>query len=99
MLLTGRMVDAATARDWGLVNEVVPAAALDEAVDALAARVAEAARATVAIGKAAFYAQVELDEAGAYDLTKGVMTANALAPDAQEGMAAFLAKRPPVWQP
>jgi enoyl-CoA hydratase/carnithine racemase len=99
MLLTGRAIDAATARDWGLVNEVVPAAELDAAVDALAARVAEASRTTVAIGKEAFYAQVELDEAGAYDLTKGVMTSNALEPDAQEGMGAFLQKRPPVWQP
>jgi enoyl-CoA hydratase/carnithine racemase len=99
MLLTGRMIDAATARDWGLVNEVVPADELDAAVDALAARVAEAARATVAIGKEAFYEQVELDEAGAYELTKGVMAANALIADAQEGMSAFLEKRPPVWQP
>jgi enoyl-CoA hydratase/carnithine racemase len=99
MLLTGRMVDAATARDWGLVNEVVPADELDTAVDALATRVAQAARATVAIGKEAFYAQVELDEAGAYELTKGVMAANALIADAQEGMSAFLEKRPPVWQP
>jgi enoyl-CoA hydratase/carnithine racemase len=99
MLLTGRMIDAATARDWGLVNEVVPADELDAAVDALAARVSESARATVAVGKEAFYAQVELDEAGAYELTKDVMTANALAPDAQEGMSAFLDKRAPVWRP
>jgi enoyl-CoA hydratase/carnithine racemase len=98
MLLTGRMIDAATARDWGLVNEVVPAAELDAAVDALAARVAEASATTVAIGKHAFYAQVDLDEAGAYALTKGVMAANALQDDAQEGMSAFLAKRPPVWR-
>jgi enoyl-CoA hydratase/carnithine racemase len=99
MLLTGRMIDAATARDWGLVNDVVPAGELDDAVEALAARVSESARAIVAIGKEAFYAQVELDEAGAYELTKDVMTANALAPDAQEGMSAFLAKRRPVWRP
>ncbi|MEA2254773.1 MAG: hypothetical protein QOG35_818 [Solirubrobacteraceae bacterium] len=99
MLLTGRAIDAETARDWGLVNEVVPTAELDAAVDALAARVAEASRRTVAIGKEAFYAQVELDEAGAYDLTKDVMTSNALEPDAQEGMGAFLQKRPPVWRP
>jgi enoyl-CoA hydratase/carnithine racemase len=99
MLLTGRMVDAATALDWGLVNEVVPAAELDAAVDALAARLAQAARATVAIGKEAFYTQVELDEAEAYAFTKDVMTRNALIADAQEGMSAFLEKRPPVWRP
>jgi enoyl-CoA hydratase/carnithine racemase len=99
MLLTGRMIDAATALDWGLVNQVVPAGGLDAAVEALAASVSDSARATVAIGKEAFYAQVDLDEAGAYALTKDVMTANALAPDAQEGMSAFLDKRPPVWRP
>jgi len=99
MLLTGRMIDAATALDWGLVNQVVPAGELDAAVAALAARVSDSARATVAIGKEAFYAQIDLDEAGAYALTKDVMTANALAPDAQEGMSAFLDKRPPVWRP
>jgi enoyl-CoA hydratase/carnithine racemase len=98
MLLTGRMVDAATARDWGLVNEVVPAAELDAAVAALAERVAEASPRTLAIGKQAFYEQVERDEAGAYELTKGVMAANAQIADAQEGICAFLDKRPPVWR-
>ena len=98
MLLTGRMVDAATARDWGLVNDVVPADELDAAVAALAARVAEASPRTLAIGKEAFYEQVERDEAGAYELTKGVMAANAQIADAQEGICAFLDKRPPVWR-
>ncbi len=97
MLLTGDLIDAPTARDWGLVNDVVPAEDLDGAVDALAGRIAEASRGTIAIGKEAFYAQIERDENGAYDLTKGVMAANAANPDAQEGMSAFLAKRPPVW--
>jgi enoyl-CoA hydratase/carnithine racemase len=98
MLLTGRMIDAVTARDWGLVNEVVPADELDGAVTALAERVAEASPRTLAIGKQAFYAQVERDEAGAYELTKGVMAANAQIADAQEGICAFLDKRPPVWR-
>ena len=97
MLLTGRLVDAATALDWGLLNEVVPEEALDDAVTALAQRIAEASPRTIAIGKEAFYAQLERDEAAAYELTKGVMAANACSPDAQEGMSAFLEKRPPVW--
>jgi enoyl-CoA hydratase/carnithine racemase len=98
MLLTGTPIDARTAADWGLVNHVVPAAELDDAVDALAARVADSSPLTVAIGKEAFYEQLELDEHGAYDLTKAVMTRNALAADAQEGMGAFLEKRAPVWR-
>ena len=98
MLLTGRMVDAATARDWGLINDVVPADELDAAVAALAERVAEASPRTLAIGKQAFYEQIERDEAGAYELTKGVMAANAQLADAQEGICAFLDKRPPVWR-
>jgi enoyl-CoA hydratase/carnithine racemase len=97
MLLTGRLIDAATARDWGLVNDVVPAAELDAAIDALAARIVEASQQTIAIGKNAFYAQMERDEHGAYELMSGVMAANAQIPDAQEGMTAFLEKRQPRW--
>lgn len=98
LLLTGELVDARTACDWGLVNRVVPAAELDAEVDALAARIASASPLTVGIGKEAFYAQVELDEHRAYDLTRSVMVLNALAGDAQEGMCAFLEKRAPEWR-
>ena len=63
----------------------------------LAEKVARSSPLTVAIGKEAFYAQVELDEHRAYDLTKSVMAMNSLAGDAQEGMCAFLEKRPPEW--
>src|SRR5205085_11622355 len=98
MLLTGELVDARRAMEWGLVNRVVPAAELDDAVLELAGRIAEASPLTVGIGKEAFYAQVELDEHRAYDLTKAVMAMNSLAGDAQEGMCAFLEKRPPEWQ-
>jgi len=97
MLLTGELVDAQRALDWGLVNLVVPEDALEPAVADLAAKVANASPLTVAIGKEAFYAQVELDEHRAYDLTKTVMAMNALAGDAQEGICAFLEKRPPEW--
>jgi enoyl-CoA hydratase/carnithine racemase len=97
MLLTGELVDARTALDWGLVNQVVPADELDAAVNALAARIAEASPRTVALGKEAFYAQVERDEDGAYDVTGPIMARNAANADAQEGMTAFLAKRAPNW--
>lgn len=97
MLLTGEMVDAATALDWGLVNRVVPAEELDFAVAELVERIARSSPLTVGIGKEAFYGQVDLDEHRAYDLTKTVMAMNALAGDAQEGMGAFLEKREPTW--
>jgi enoyl-CoA hydratase/carnithine racemase len=98
MLLTGRPIDAATARDWGLVNRVVPEDALDDEVAALVDAIARSSPLTVGIGKEAFYSQIELDEHRAYDLTKAVMAMNARADDAQEGMCAFLEKRPPEWR-
>jgi enoyl-CoA hydratase/carnithine racemase len=97
MLLTGDLIDAKTALEWGLVNRVVPGERLDDAVNELVEKVAHSSPLTVAIGKEAFYAQVELDENGAYDLTKSVMAMNSLAADAQEGICAFLEKRPPSW--
>jgi enoyl-CoA hydratase/carnithine racemase len=98
MLLTGNPIDAATALDWGLVNRVVPADALDEEVAALVGAVARSSPLTVGIGKEAFYSQVELDQHRAYDLTKAVMAMNARTDDAQEGMCAFLQKRSPTWR-
>ncbi len=97
MLLTGRMVDASTAADWGLVNRVVPAADLAAETRSLAARVAEASSFTVGLGKQAFYAQIDLEQPKAYAYAKEVMTMNALADDAQEGISAFLQKRAPCW--
>jgi enoyl-CoA hydratase/carnithine racemase len=97
MLLTGEPISAATALDWGLVNRVVPAEDLDAAVDELVAAIARSSPLTVGIGKQAFYQQLELDEHRAYDLTKSVMAMNSLAADAQEGICAFLEKRPPNW--
>ena len=97
MLLTGRPIDAATALDWGLVNRVVATDALEDEVAAIVDAVSASSPLTVGIGKEAFYAQVELDEHRAYDLTKAVMAMNARADDAQEGMCAFLEKRRPTW--
>jgi enoyl-CoA hydratase/carnithine racemase len=97
MLLTGEPISAATALEWGLVNRVVPAQDLDAAVDELVAAISRSSSLVVGIGKEAFYEQVELDEHRAYDLTKSVMAMNSMAADAQEGICAFLEKRPPEW--
>jgi enoyl-CoA hydratase/carnithine racemase len=98
MLLTGGLIDAATAHSLGLVNRVVPREGLREAVDALAGQIAGKSAFIVKIGKEAFYRQAELDLAGAYRYAAEVMTTNMLAEDASEGIDAFLGKRPPVWQ-
>ena len=97
MLMTGTPIDARTAAEWGLVNRVAPAAQLREETMALAERIAEASPLIVGIGKQAFYAQIDLDQAKAYDYTKEVMSLNAMAQDAQEGIGAFLEKRKPCW--
>jgi enoyl-CoA hydratase/carnithine racemase len=97
MLLTGDLIDASRAREIGLVNRVVPEAALDEAVTTLARQIADKSPLTIAIGKEAFYRQAEMDLASAYDYAAEVMTQNMLAQDAAEGIDAFLTKRAPVW--
>ncbi|MGH9275403.1 MAG: enoyl-CoA hydratase [Acidimicrobiales bacterium] len=97
MLFTGDLIDAPTALEWGLLNEVVELDALDGAVASLAAKIAEASPTVIALGKRAFYAQRELDQAAAYDLANATMTVNAGTDDAHEGMSAFLEKRPPTW--
>jgi len=97
MLLTGRIIDARTAAEWGLVNRVVPAAELEVETRRLACQIAAASSLTVEIGKQAFYAQIDLDQPKAYAYAKEVMTMNAVAQDAQEGISAFLDKRQPCW--
>jgi len=97
MLLTGESIDAETAAEWGLVNFIVPAAELREATLKLASRIVEASSFTVGLGKQAFYSQIDLDQQRAYTLTKEVMTNNAMAADAQEGISAFLEKRAATW--
>jgi enoyl-CoA hydratase/carnithine racemase len=98
MLLTGQLINAETALEWGLINRVVPLETLPEAVDDLAASIASASALTIAIGKQAFYAQIDVDERQAYDLTVPVMTMNAMTEDAAEGISAFLEKRTPEWR-
>lgn len=98
MLLTGRPIDSATAADWGLINRSVPASLLREESLSLARAVAEASSVTVSIGKQAFYTQIDLDQPKAYAYAKEVMSLNAMAEDAQEGIGAFLEKRKPCWR-
>ena len=88
----------ATAADWGLINLVVPAAELSEQTRKLAERIAGASSLTVALGKQAFYTQIDLDQPKAYAYAKEVMSMNSLSADAQEGISAFLEKRSPCWK-
>lgn len=97
MLLTGEVVSAATAADWGLVNRVVPDEQLDAAVRDLALTICNASPLTVELGKQTFYVQADLDDPKAYAYAKELMTMNAMASDAHEGIRAFLEKRQPVW--
>lgn len=98
MLVTGVPIDARTATEWGLINRAVPGERLREETRALAQRIAEASPLTMSIGKQAFYAQIDLDQPKAYAYAREVMSMNAMADDAQEGMGAFLEKRSPSWQ-
>lgn len=98
MLMTGRPIDARTACEWGLVNKVVSAERLRAETLALATQIAEASPLTLSVGKQAFYSQIDLDQPKAYAYAKEVMSMNAMADDAQEGMSAFLAKRPACWK-
>jgi enoyl-CoA hydratase/carnithine racemase len=98
MLLTGTPIDARTAAEWGLVNRVVAPDELDAATDELARQIATASSLTVGVGKHAFYRQIDLGLDAAYEHCQEVMSQNATAEDAQEGMSAFLEKRPPTWR-
>jgi enoyl-CoA hydratase/carnithine racemase len=98
MLLSGTPIDARTAQEWGLINRVVATDKLREESLTLARKIAEASPLTVSIGKQAFYAQIDLDQNKAYGYAKEVMTMNALAEDAQEGIGAFIEKRKPCWR-
>ena len=97
MLLTGELIDADRAREYGLVNRVVDEPDLDAAIEHLARQIAAKSPLVLAIGKEAFYRQAELDLDGAYAYAAETMTRNMLARDAEEGVDAFIAKRAPVW--
>jgi enoyl-CoA hydratase/carnithine racemase len=97
MLLTGDPLSAPEALAAGLVNHVVPAAALAASTRALADKIALASPYVIALGKDAFYRQIDLPQSQAYDFAEETMAINAKAADAREGISAFLEKRPPQW--
>lgn len=98
MLLTGTPISAPEAERAGLVNRVVPADRLDDETLNLAQQIIAASSYTLGLGKRAFYEQLPLDRPQAYEVAEQFMVENAAAADAQEGMRAFLEKRPPKWR-
>ncbi len=94
MAMTGDAIDAATAADWGLINRAVPAAELDSATLDLISRATRGSTESKAMGKQGYYRQMELAQPQAYALASEIMAAGALTADGQEGIAAFLGKRP-----
>ncbi len=97
MLLTGETIDASTAKDFGLVNRIVPRQYLAQVVDKYASVIASKSPLTLKIGKEAFYRQIDMSLEEAYDYAARVMVDNMLARDAAEGIGAFLDKRHPTW--
>lgn len=98
MLLSGETIDASTAKDFGLVNRIVPKQYLSQVVKKYASVIASKSPLTLKIGKEAFYRQIEMPLEAAYDYTANVMVENMLARDAEEGIGAFLGKRHPEWK-
>ena len=97
MVLTGDFIEAEDAHRLGLVNQVVAPEKLEEAFDALLARLLDKPPEVLALGKRAFYRQLEMGLEDAYDFTTEVIVDNALGRDFEEGLAAFVEKRTPVW--
>jgi len=97
MLLTGEPIDAPTALAWGLVNDVVPLQELDAAVARFTNIIKARSRSVVAMGKRAFYEQIDRTLPDAYELSGAAMACNLLDPDAAEGIDAFVQKRAPRW--
>jgi enoyl-CoA hydratase/carnithine racemase len=98
MLLTGELIDAKTALEWGLVNRVVPAAEMDAEIGKFLEAIKAKSAAAVALGKEVFYRQLDMDLPAAYALTAQTMTCNMMLDDAAEGIDAFIAKRAPRWR-
>lgn len=97
MLLTGQAISAQEALDFGLISRIVPPEELEEQTMELARQIASASAQTLALGKSAFYRQIEMDRPSAYQFAGKVMVDNLQIDDAKEGISAFLEKRPPIW--
>ncbi|NNN09105.1 MAG: enoyl-CoA hydratase [Acidimicrobiaceae bacterium] len=97
MGMTGDPIDARTAETWGLINRAVPMQDLDEAAATMLSRATRGSAVSKGIGKQAFYTQIGLDQSQAYAHAIEVMSAASQIPDAQEGIAAFIEKRPARW--
>ncbi|MBO0344674.1 enoyl-CoA hydratase [Roseibium sp. CAU 1637] len=97
MLLTGESIDASTAKDFGLINRIIPRDYLDQVVQKYAEAIASKSAHTLKVGKEAFYRQLEMPLDQAYDFAADVMVENMMAKDAEEGISAFLQKRKPEW--
>ncbi|MCH9758139.1 MAG: enoyl-CoA hydratase [Proteobacteria bacterium] len=97
MLLLGEPVAAEQAMHYGLINEVIATEQLRERCLQMGEKLAQKSPLTLAIGKEAFYRQCEMPLADAYDYCNEVMAQNMMRNDAQEGINAFIEKRPPVW--
>ena len=98
MLVTGDLIDADTARAWGLINRVVPVEALDVEIAKLTDSIRAKSGAAIALGKGAFYRQIDMGLTDAYDLAGRTMTCNLQDPDGVEGVDAFVGKRKPAWK-
>src|SRR6266849_2289042 len=98
MLLTGDFIDASTAVEWGLINRAVPRDRLDDEVMALVNQLAQHSRYALQIGKEGFYKQIDSTQPMAYEMMAEAISRNAVAPDGQEGISAFVEKRKPVWK-
>jgi len=98
MLLTGDFIDAATAVEWGLINRAVPRERLDAEVMTLVNQLAQHSRYALQIGKEGFYKQIDSTQLKAYEMMAEAISCNAVAPDGQEGIAAFVEKRKPIWK-
>jgi enoyl-CoA hydratase/carnithine racemase len=97
MALTGDVIDSRTAAEWGLINYAVPDAELEKATAELLRRATQGSPRSKALGKQALYAQLDRPEQDAYTYAIEVMAASSQTPEAQEGVHAFLEKRPPHW--
>ena len=98
MLVTGRFIDAATAADWGLINEAVPETELDAAIDRKTGEIVSKSATAIRYGKLMFYRQKQMDLGPAYEYASDVMARNMMDKDASEGIDAFLSKRRAVWK-